>query len=146
MLSCSIWLSALSFWMGGGLESHCVGHVYGADGAADSFIFHFPGCWQVLSLTRKETSSETCQGRARFRQHRDASYHQVFFLQGKALKEIHASLTETLACFLPGRATDLSAPLYITRTVLCYVVHFQFVSVGLESCVTKTCEKLGHRV
>jgi len=33
MLSCSIWFSAPSFWMGGGLESRCVGHVYGADGA-----------------------------------------------------------------------------------------------------------------
>jgi len=28
-------------------------------------------------------------------------------------KEIHAILTETLACFLPGRAKDLSALLYI---------------------------------
>ena len=38
--------------------------------------------------------------RARFQQHRDASYHQVFFfLQGKAPKEIHAILTETLASF-----------------------------------------------
>jgi len=27
-------------------------------------------------------------------------------------KEIHAILTETLACFLPGQAKDLSAPLY----------------------------------
>ena len=35
---------------------------------------------------------------------------KFFFLQGKAPKEIHASLTETLACFLPGRAKDLSAP------------------------------------
>jgi hypothetical protein len=34
------------------------------------------------------------------------------FLQGKAPKEIHAILTETLACFLPGRAKDLSAPVY----------------------------------
>jgi len=33
MLSCSIWLSAPSFWIGGGLESRCVGRVYGADGA-----------------------------------------------------------------------------------------------------------------
>ena len=31
-------------------------------------------------------------------------------MQGKAPKEIHAILTETLACFLPGRAKDLSAP------------------------------------
>jgi hypothetical protein len=30
MLSCSIWFSVLSFWMGGGLESRCVGRVYGA--------------------------------------------------------------------------------------------------------------------
>jgi len=37
---------------------------------------------------------------------------KVFFQQGKAPKEIHAILTETLACFLPGRAKDLSAPLY----------------------------------
>ena len=34
------------------------------------------------------------------------------FLQGKAPEEIHAILTEALACFLPGRAKDLSAPLY----------------------------------
>ena len=33
MLSCSIWISLPSFWMGGGLESRCVGRVYGADGA-----------------------------------------------------------------------------------------------------------------
>ena len=33
MLSCSIWFSAPSFWVGGGHESRCVGRVYGADGA-----------------------------------------------------------------------------------------------------------------
>jgi len=33
MLSCSVWFSAPSFWTDGGLESHCIGHVYGADGA-----------------------------------------------------------------------------------------------------------------
>jgi len=38
---------------------------------------------------------------------------KFFFLQGKAPKEIRAILTETLACFLPGQAKDLSAPLYI---------------------------------
>jgi hypothetical protein len=36
---------------------------------------------------------------------------KFFFLQGKVTKEIHAILKETLACFLPGRAKDLSAPL-----------------------------------
>jgi len=38
MLSCSIWFSAPSFWMGGGLESCCVGRVYGADGAVHGTI------------------------------------------------------------------------------------------------------------
>jgi hypothetical protein len=33
MLSCSIWFSAPSFWMGGGLDSRCVGRVCDADGA-----------------------------------------------------------------------------------------------------------------
>ena len=33
MLSCSIWLSAPSVWVGGGLESRCVGRVYDVDGA-----------------------------------------------------------------------------------------------------------------
>jgi hypothetical protein len=32
-------------------------------------------------------------------------------LQGKAPKEIHAILTETISCFLSDRAKDLSAPL-----------------------------------
>ena len=38
---------------------------------------------------------------------------KFIFLQGKAPNEIHAILTETLACFLPGRAKNLSAPLHI---------------------------------
>jgi len=37
---------------------------------------------------------------------------KLFFLQDKAPMEIYVILTETLACFLPGRAKDLSAPLY----------------------------------
>ena len=49
---------------------------------------------------------------SRFQQHRDASCHEVFFfVQSKAPKEIHAIRTETLPCFLPRRAKDLSAPI-----------------------------------
>jgi len=44
---------------------------------------------------------------------------KFFFLQGKAPKEIHAILTQTLACFLPGRANNLSAPLY---TAICLTI------------------------
>jgi len=40
-----------------------------------------------------------------------------FFLQGKAPKEIHTILTEILACFIPGRAKDLSAPLYFRKVL-----------------------------
>ena len=36
---------------------------------------------------------------------------KFLFLQGKAPKGSHAIMTETLACFLPGRAKNLSAPL-----------------------------------
>jgi len=38
MLSCSIWFSAPSFWMGGGLENRCVGRVYCADGAVPAAL------------------------------------------------------------------------------------------------------------
>ena len=50
-----------------------------------------------------------------------------FFLQGKAPKEIRTILTETLGCFLPGRAKDISAPRYIRvvheRSVVCTAVY-----------------------
>jgi len=45
-----------------------------------------------------------------------------FILQGKAPKEIHAILTETLVCFLPGWAKDLSAPCKVTYCVRFYVL------------------------
>ena len=38
MLNCSIWFSAPNFWMGGGLESRCVGRVCGAGGAVHGTI------------------------------------------------------------------------------------------------------------
>ena len=59
-------------------------------------IIHYRGA-DNLRPARKETSSDACQGCARFQQHRDARFHLVSFLQGKAPKEIHAILAETLA-------------------------------------------------
>jgi len=41
---------------------------------------------------------------------------KFLFLQGKTPKEFHGILTETLACFLPRLAKDLSAPLYYNFT------------------------------
>jgi len=43
--------------------------------------------------------------------------HHVFTVP----KEIHAILREILACFLPGRAKDLSAPLYVAKVFLSFL-------------------------
>jgi len=53
-----------------------------------------------------EAERKRVRRRARFQQNGDASCHQVsFFLQGKAPKEIHAILTETLGEHAPSYAT-----------------------------------------
>ena len=74
----------------------------------------YRGADKSLARPGRRQARKHVKGRARFQQHRDASCHQAFFspLQSKAPKEIHAILTKTLACFLPGRTKDLSAPLY----------------------------------
>jgi len=55
------------------------------------------------------------------------------FLQGKAPKEIHAILTETLAFFLPGLAKDLSAPPVQSYTTLSLL---ELPLINLELCLT----------
>jgi len=74
----------------------------------------------IFTIYRVADKSLARKGRIKARKHirdgRDFSNMETravtkfLFLQGKDLKEIHAILTETLACFLPGRAKDLSAP------------------------------------
>jgi len=77
-----------------------------------------------------------CQGKARFQQHRDASCHQVPPpLQGKAPKEIQAILTKTLACFLPGQAKDLSAPLYISHIRSLHSIHLGLIIISITCFV-----------
>jgi len=76
----------------------------------------------LLSIYRVADKSLTQPGRKHARKHvknaRDFNKIEtravinVLFLQGKAPKEIHAILTGTLTCLLPGRAKDLSASLY----------------------------------
>jgi len=81
------------------------------------FVFLYRGTDKTLAKPGRK------QARKHVRDARDfndietrAVIKVVFFLcvcvQGKAPKEIHAILTETLACFLPGRAKDLAAPLH----------------------------------
>jgi len=62
-----------------------------------------PNC---KSFIVTEAERKHVRRRARFQQHRAVSCHQVFlFLQGKAPKEIHASLKETLGEHAPTYAT-----------------------------------------
>ena len=67
MLSCSIWFSAPSFWMSGGLENRCVGRVYGVDGAR-----HHPHRTHDL---HNSTSNAPDDGRMR-PQHVELRLHQ----------------------------------------------------------------------
>jgi len=107
-----------------------------------SIMFHIPqNCsWVVRAQTksisvlqyRGADKSLARPGRKQSRKHvRDASdFNNIetrAFIkppppQGKAPKEIHAVLTETLACFLPGQAKDLSAPLYLPPLELYTIV------------------------
>ena len=76
-----------------------------------------------LARPGRKQASEACQAtRAISTTSRRELSSSSFFLQGKAPKEIHAILTETLGCFLPDRAKNLSAPLYI-HCLCCYVEH-----------------------
>ena len=62
-----------------------------------------PNCKSFLVT---EAERKHVRRRARFQQHRDASCHQVFFfLLGKASKEVHAILTETLGEHAQSYAT-----------------------------------------
>ena len=71
--------------------------------------------WTLLPPYQGADKSLARPGKKQARKHvRDARDFNFIFLQGKAMKEIHAILTETLACFLPGRAKDLLALLYVS--------------------------------
>ena len=62
-----------------------------------------PNCKSFLVT---EAERKHVRRRAQIQQHREVSCHQVFFpLQGKALKEIHAILRETLGKHAPSYAT-----------------------------------------
>ena len=52
-----------------------------------------------------EAERKHVRPRARFQQNGDASCYQSFYLQGKAPKEIHAILKETLGEHAPPYAT-----------------------------------------
>jgi len=61
-----------------------------------------PNCKPFLVT---EVERKHVRRRPRFQQHRDASCHQFFFLQGKAPKEINAILKQILGEYAPSYAT-----------------------------------------
>jgi len=71
-----------------------------------------PGADKALARPGRKQARKHDRDARDFNNIKTRAVIKYFPLQGLALKEIHAILTETLACFLPGRAKDLSAPLY----------------------------------
>ena len=73
MLSCSIWFSALSFWMDGGLESRCVGRVCRADGGSQDH--HPPKNSVQKTICCNSTSNAPDDGRM-YPKHVELRIHQ----------------------------------------------------------------------
>jgi hypothetical protein len=88
--------------------------------SVDRLILLVPESKEWLGKYQGADKSLAQPGRKQARKHvRDArDFNKIetravikfLFLQGKTLKEIHAITTEALACFLPDRAKNLSAP------------------------------------
>ena len=74
---------------------------------------NYQGAVKSLARPRRKQALKHVRDARYFNNIETRAVIKFLFLQGKAPKEIHAILTETLACFLPGRAKDLSAPLYV---------------------------------
>jgi len=64
-----------------------------------------------LAQPGKKQARKHVRGTSDYKKIETRDVINFIFLQDKAAKEIHAILKETLACFLPGRAKDLSAQL-----------------------------------
>ena len=75
MLSCSIRFSAPSFWMGGGLESRCLGRVCGADGAVHSTI-------RTVHTTYTAALKTTTHPKTRCRKPYAATQHLMLLMMG----------------------------------------------------------------
>ena len=81
-----------------------------------------PNCKSFLVT---EAERKHVRRRLPFQQHGDASCHQVFFLQGKAPKKIHAILTETLGEHAPSYAIKTGWPnlnVVVISPVMCLVL------------------------
>jgi len=92
------------------------------------------GCWEVLSPARKETSSEACQRRGRFQQHRDATCHQVLFLarQGADGDSRHSDRNITLFPSWSGQGL-ISTPVKICNKSFARVEYFSYLGTTVTN-------------
>ena len=85
----------------------------------DSFyLVGYRGADKSLARRGRKQARKHVRGARDFNNIEKRAVIKFVFMQGKASKKIHAILTETLACFLPGRAKDLPAPLYYSVDVI----------------------------
>jgi len=73
----------------------------------------YRGADKSLARPGKKQSRKHVRDARDFNNIETRAVFKFLFLQGKAPKETHAILTETLPCFLPGQTKDLTAPLYV---------------------------------
>jgi len=74
--------------------------------------YYYWGAGKSLARPGRKQARKHVRDTCDFNDIETRAVFKFFLLQGTAPKKIHAILTETLACFLPGQAKDLSAPLY----------------------------------
>jgi len=82
---------------------------FGIGYSEDAIVYRtVPGAGKSLARPGRKQARKHVRDRRDLNKIGTRSVIKFLFLQGKAPKEIHATLTETLACFIPGRAKDLS--------------------------------------
>jgi len=83
MLSCRIWFSAPSFWKGGGLESRCIGRVYGADGAVQ-----LHGTIRSVHMNYAAALKTTTLPNTRCRKPYSATQHLMLLMVGVCIRNM----------------------------------------------------------
>jgi len=81
-------------------------------------IYTYRGAGKSLAWPGRKQARKHVRNERDFNNIETQDVIKFFFLQGKVPKEIHTILTETLACFLPGRAKELSAPHKMSNAIL----------------------------
>jgi len=82
MLSCSIWFSAPSFWMGGGLESRCVGRV------CTVWMVQSHSTIRTVHTTHAAALKTTTHPKTRCRKPYAATQHPMLLMRGVCTRDI----------------------------------------------------------